>query len=151
MKDGSSDFESPPQKSLGEWRLPAGTVGLLIGWFLLVALGGGVLSGWSIYYFGSVGNLTLVIVGVLAGVVARKIAGWGELWIVVALVLAMLVCWYLAEAFWLYWGGFQGAETWWGAMRMVLTLPKDGRTAFFIGAFCTAVGVYSAYWQLMRR
>jgi hypothetical protein len=118
---------------------------LCIAWAIVIAIAGGLLIGWLLTWR-VYGNIGFLILGFVAGWVARKINGRGVPWVGVMLVAAMFVAFYVAEMSWLHWAGFKGAETWAGAARMVFTLPVDGTHAFAIGLFCTLFGAYSAWW-----
>lgn len=124
------------------------TVLAAIGWAIVVAVVGGIASGWTVVKFGIMGLVSLLLLGILAGVVSRRITGRGVVWIGAMQAAAILLAWYLADVYWLRYAKFvgdDGAETWLEAMQMFFTLHDVASRFFFVGLVCTLLGAVSAY------
>jgi hypothetical protein len=125
---------------------PAATA-VCIAWAVVVAIGGGLLIGWLLTTRnGLFGNIGFMVLGFVAGWVARKFNGRGVPWVGVALAVSIIVSFVIAEIAWLHWAGIDGAETWAGAARLALTLPDIGTGVFLLGLLCALFGAYSAWW-----
>jgi uncharacterized membrane protein len=90
----------------------------------------------------------LLLLGILAGVVSRRITQRGIVWVGVMQAAAILLAWFLAAAYWLRYAKFargDGADTWLEAMQMFFTLPAVASQFFYVGLICTVLGAISAY------
>jgi hypothetical protein len=138
---GSADTEM-----LAPYVLPAG-----LAWAVVVAIAGGLISGVLIMKFGRLGNLALMAIGVLGGVVSRKISrkavplfGW-------ALVAATFLAMVLAQVYWIKHEPAWHVDTW---MEAFVAWPKmfsKSQTPMFLGLICAGFGAYSAYWRAGKR
>ncbi len=135
-------------------------VPVAIVWAAIVAVGGGLLTGFLIGQFGVYGAIAFYGLGVAGGFVSRKItgaaapvAGW-------ALAVACLIAFAVAEVSWYHWTydhwdealGEHRPTTWLEAARFA---PKflwaKARPSTFIGALLAAFGAESAYRQAAKR
>jgi hypothetical protein len=123
-------------------------IALCVLWAIVVAIGGGLLSGWLMTRFGTVGAIGLMLLGIPAGLVAWRItrrvwppAGW-------MLIAALLVAFALANMFWLRYANFargDNAKTWGEAIKMLFMLMNTSPQHFFITLVCAGFGAYNAY------
>jgi hypothetical protein len=127
---------------------PLSTVLAAIGWAIVVAVVGGILCGWTVVIFGRMGLISLLLLGILAGVVSRRITGRGWMWVGIVQAAAVILAWFLADIYWLRYAEFavgEGADSWLEAMQMFFTLHDLAPQFFFVGLVCTALGAISAY------
>ena len=119
----------------------AGTQGVL----------GGYLVGLLVVQFAELGAISLWGLGVLAGIVSRKITvepsrvmGW-------SLVAAVLFAAVFAEVCWIHWKTVGGAESWMAAIKLLPNFVQTYKTAALFAAIAAAFGAYSAFWRAGKR
>jgi len=133
----------PADHSQQESALPAGTIAAAAAWAVVVALGG-LPIGWLIAQpqVGVYGNLGLLLLGFVAGIVARSITGGPVRWVGWMLVGAMLAAFFFTLVGWLRWHPAAGIDTWIDAIK---ALPNVGMRTLMLGLMCAGFGAYSAY------
>jgi MFS family permease len=127
--------------------LPAG-----IAWAVVVAIGGGWITGVLVAWHFPLGFLGLMAVGVLGGVVSRRISrraipllGW-------ALVLAVFLALILAQIYLVRYR-FKDVETWSQAIEAwpALITSRHYGLANLVALMCAGLGAHSAYWRAGKR
>jgi hypothetical protein len=147
-KDKQSVAAPPGQgDALPPYVLPAA-----LGWAAVVAIGGGLACGLLIMKFGVLGNVGLMVIGVLGGVVARKISRQAVPLIGWALVVAVFVAMIIAQCYWIKQSGiWQDVSTWFDALRAWPQMFQKSQTSMLVGVVCAGMGAHSAYWRAGKR
>ncbi len=114
-------------------------------WALVVAFGGGFACGWCISTLGTFGAVSLVVCGVLAGWVSRKITERASVSAGTLQAIAVCVAFFVAETCWLHWNTRQGEPGWLDAIRVWPLFVSEYTASVFIGAACAGYGAWSAY------
>ena len=117
-------------------------------WSIAVALSG-LSVGWLIAQtsLGVLGNIALLLIGLLAGVGARSVMGRPVAWVGWMLVVAMFVACYFSLVAWVKLEEHMKVDSWVSA----LGLPNVNFVTITPGLFCAAVGAYTAYQQAGAR
>lgn len=138
-------YRSPLSPPSGNSGSGARNIPLAIAWAIVAGTAGGCACGLAIGQFGSLGSASLWLLGVLAGVVSRKIlaapsrvVGWV---LVVACVCALVI----AETCWIHWNTVQGKESWWTALTLLPTFVREYQLPALFAAIFTCFGASSAY------
>ncbi len=143
----TSSTGSPSGESLPPQILAAGLV-----WALVVAIGGGWICGVLLLKFRMLGYLSLLAIGVLGGVVSRRISrrsvpmlGW-------ALAAAILIAMVFGQVYFRRYG-VRDVEAWGQAFAAwpKMVLSPGYRKSTLIALICAALGAHSACWRAGRR
>jgi len=118
---------------------------LAIAWAVVTGTAGGYACGLAIGQFGRLGSASLWALGVLAGIVGRKIITAPSRlvgWVLVAACMCALV---IAETCWIHWHTVQGEESWWVAFTLLPTFVRECRVSALFAVIFTGFGASSAY------
>lgn len=132
-----------PARSCRKVSLPRLT--MAIGWALVVAVGGGFLCGLAVSRYGTFGAVGLAVFGVLGGSISHKITRGPSKVAALALLLAMVVAFFVAETCWIRWNTENGELGWWAAITTWPAFIREKELAALIGAACAVWGAWSAY------
>lgn len=144
--DSSSTPTPADLPELAPHILPSG-----LAWAVVVAIGGGLITGVLIMKFGLLGNLALMAIGVLGGAVSRRISGKAVPLLGWALVIAVLLAMVVAQVYWIKHETDWKVETWVEAFATWPQMFQKSQMPMLIGVLCAGFGAHSAYWRAGKR
>lgn len=120
-------------------------------WAVVVALAGGLVTGWALVQCGMLGGILLWGAGALGGYVARRIMGAPHRVVAWTLVAACVAAFLIGETAWIRANIEQAQDTWLGAATLLPTFFSEYTADTLIGLLFALFGAQSAYWQAGRR
>lgn len=132
-------------------KLAKTELALVVCWAVAVTGLGGYAAGLAITKFGTLGTVSLWLVGEAAGFGGRKIVSQKSKFAGVILVGACLGAFVIAEVCWLHWKTIQGEESWLAAIRLLPTFLQEYTLAAIIGGVFCLIGANSAFRCVARR
>ena len=147
----SSRYELDKSNESDDREAPSSRIVMGVLWALFVAIAGGFLCGFTIDLFGWPGSILLWPLGAIGGSLARRITVEPSKTIGIAIVLACLFAFVLAEVCWLRWNTKQGEEGWLEALKWFPTFLSEYRLSALIAAVATFAGSWSGYNYAARR
>jgi hypothetical protein len=144
---GSVSPRCAPTEPLPAHALPAG-----LAWAGAVAVGGGLICGLLLVEFHMLGYLGLMVIGVLAGAVSRRISGRAVPLLGYALAAAVLVALVVGQVYLIRFG-FKDVETWGQALAKwpEIITARSFRMSNVLGLVSAGLGAHSAYWRAGKR
>lgn len=139
--------QTPGPFSRDNFKTGTKNIPLAIAWAILAGTAGGYACGLAVNRFGEIGSASLWAIGVLAGIVGRKITtapsrlvGW---FLVAACACALVI----AETCWIHWNWntVEARESWWAAFALLPTFVQKYQLAALFAAIFTGFGASSAY------
>ncbi len=124
---------------------------LLCCWAVIVIGVGGFAAGCAITEFGTLGAVSLWLVGEVAGSVAQRIVTKKSVVAGIILVAACVAVFVIAEVCWLRWTTVQGEEGWLASFQLLPAFVKEKTSAAIIGAIFCLFGAQSAFRRVARR
>ncbi len=142
--DGRIETDESPKRDESLRTIGAIVIGVL------VATAGGVLCGMAINRFGELGSLSLWGLGVIAGIIARRVMGQPCRGVAWGLVAACIIAAFVAETWWMRYAPILGHTDWQQAIAYWPTFIGRYTTAAVIAALFTGFGATSAFWSVAR-
>lgn len=139
----------PPAQATPD-RVGASTLCLAAAWNVAVAACGGLVGFWMLDQFGVVGAIGFWPLGVVAGIVSRKITQKPSRPAGALVVGACILAYLVADVCYIHWRIDQGAEGWWKSCTLLPTYFKEFRTDVLVEAIMTGCGAYNGWWYATR-
>lgn len=130
--------------------MPIGLV-LILCWGAIVLSLGGFACGFAITKFGTLGTISLWLLGAAAGFGGQKLVAEKSKLAGLILVVACVGAFVIAEVCWIRWDTIQGEESWLAAIQLLPTFVQEYTLSALIGGIMCFIGANSAYRQVARR
>jgi hypothetical protein len=145
------DDSSSKSTETRDRRISPMSLVLVAGWAVVVACLGGYACGLAISKFGTLGAVSLWLVGEAAGFVGKRLVVEKSRMAGVFLVVACIGAFLFAEVCWIRWHTVQGEAGWLAAIGLLSTFVKEYSVAAAVGGIFCGIGANSAYRQVARR